>query len=130
MNSYEERQDARRERYLERAEKTRTESREGWQRAREMSEWKTRTTVLRRDNVDVYVMSYKENGWETLFSVDCEKEVPIVIPYTGLNQPGTARRHDKLVHAVELMGYRVISDEIDGKEKAPDAAATAQGADK
>ena len=95
-----------------------------------MSEWKTRTTVLRRDNVDVYVMSYKENGWETLFSVDCEKEVPIVIPYTGLNQPGTARRHDKLVHAVELMGYQVISDEIDGKEKAPDAAATAQGADK
>lgn len=38
MNSYEERQEARRERYLERAEKARTESREGWQRAREMSE--------------------------------------------------------------------------------------------
>ena len=38
MNSYEERQEARRQRYLERAEKARTESREGWQRAREMSE--------------------------------------------------------------------------------------------
>lgn len=38
MNSYEERQEARCERYLERAEKARTESREGWQRAREMSE--------------------------------------------------------------------------------------------
>lgn len=38
MNSYEERQEARRERYLERAERARTESREGWQRAREMSE--------------------------------------------------------------------------------------------
>ena len=38
MNGYEERQEARRERYLKRAEKARTESREGWQRAREMSE--------------------------------------------------------------------------------------------
>ena len=38
MNSYEERQEARRQRYLERAEKARAESREGLQRAREMSE--------------------------------------------------------------------------------------------
>lgn len=37
MNSYEERQEARRERYLERAERARTESREGWQRAKEMT---------------------------------------------------------------------------------------------
>jgi hypothetical protein len=94
-----------------------------------MSEWKTRTTALRRDDVDVYVISYKEDGWETLFSVEFEKDVPIVIPYTGLNQQGTARRHDKLVHAVELMGYQVISDEIDGKEKAPEAAATALSAE-
>lgn len=38
MNSYEERQEARRERYLERAERARTESRKGLQQAREMSE--------------------------------------------------------------------------------------------
>ena len=38
MNSYEERQEERRERYLKRAEKARAESREGLQRAREMSE--------------------------------------------------------------------------------------------
>ena len=38
MNTYEERQEARRERYLKRAERARAESREGWQRAREMSE--------------------------------------------------------------------------------------------
>lgn len=38
MNSYEERQEARRERYLERAEKARTESNASWQRSREMSE--------------------------------------------------------------------------------------------
>lgn len=38
MNSYEERQEARRERYLERAEKARAESSEGWQRVREMSD--------------------------------------------------------------------------------------------
>lgn len=38
MNSYEERQEARRERYLERAERARAESRKGLQQAREMSE--------------------------------------------------------------------------------------------
>jgi hypothetical protein len=38
MNSYEERQEARRERYLERAEKARAESSEGWRQVREMSD--------------------------------------------------------------------------------------------
>ena len=38
MNTYEERQEARRERYLERAEKARAESSEGWRRVREMSD--------------------------------------------------------------------------------------------
>ena len=38
MNSYEERQEARRERYLERAEKARTESNKSWQQAKKMGE--------------------------------------------------------------------------------------------
>ena len=39
-------------------------------------------------------------------------------------------RHDEFVRIVEAMGYTVFSEEIDGKEKAPEAARAALGAKK
>ena len=93
-----------------------------------MNEWKNRTTRLVRDGVKVSVMSYQiptGNRWRTFFTVHA-KDNPIV-PYEGINWLDAKECHDKLVYAIELMGYAVFSEVIDGKEKAPDAAVTAQG---
>ena len=96
-----------------------------------MSEWKNRTTRLVRDDVKVSVMSYQiptGNRWRTFFTVHL-MDNPMVA-YEGLFWSDAKECHDKLVYAIELMGYRVFSEVIDRKEKAPNAARAAQGAEK
>ena len=96
-----------------------------------MNEWKNRTTRLVRDGVKVSVMSYQlptGNRWRTCFMVHAEDNP--MVAYEGLFWSDVKKCHDNLVHAMELMGYAVFSDEMNGKEKAPKAAATAQGAEK
>lgn len=89
-----------------------------------MSEWKNRTTRLVRDGVKVSVMSYPScfgDTWLTIFALNACS--------TGKDWGDANVQHEKWVKIAKLMGYAVFSDEIDGKEKAPDAAATAQGAE-
>ena len=96
-----------------------------------MSEWRNRTTRLVRDGVKVSVMSYQlptGNRWRTFFTVHANDN-PFV-PYEGISWSDAKECHDNLVHAIGLMGYVMISDEIDGKEKAPETARAAQGAEK
>ena len=83
-----------------------------------MNEWKNRTTRLVRDGVKVSVMSYKDTfgrGWFTMLTIS-KQDADVW--------------HDNLVHILEQMGCTVFSKEIDGKEKAPEAAATALSAEK
>ena len=85
-----------------------------------MSEWRNRTTRLVRDGVKVSVMSYQlptGNRWRTFFTVHT-KDNPFV-PYEGINWSDAKECHDNLVHAIELMGYTMISDEFDAKKKRP-----------
>lgn len=96
-----------------------------------MSKWKNRTTRLTGEDVKVSVISYKDyfgRGWWTMFTVHTGDEP--IDSSLGKKWRDADARHDKLVHIAELMGYRVFSEEVDGKEKTPDAAATAQGAEK
>ena len=91
-----------------------------------MSEWRNRTTRLVRDGVKVSVMSYKDNfgnGWRTLFTVHAEDNP--VISHIEKEWRDADSHHDKRVHVAELMGYRAFSEAINGKEKAPEAAANA-----
>ena len=93
-----------------------------------MSEWKNRTTRLVRDGVKVSVMSYKHRsgvGWRKVIAV-----YPKDMPTVSHAWWDAEERHDEFVRIVEAMGYTVTSEQIDGKEKAPKAAATAQGAKK
>ena len=95
-----------------------------------MSEWKNRTTRLVRDGVKVSVMSYPScfaDAWQTIFAVHTGKNLAVC--HIGKDWSDANVRHNQLVNIAELMGYRVFSEVIDGKEKAPDAAATAQGAE-
>ena len=85
-----------------------------------MSEWKNRTTRLVRDGVKVSVMSYQlptGNRWRTFFTVHANDN-PFV-PYEGISWSDAKECHDNLVHAIELMGYTMISDEFDAKKKRP-----------
>ena len=87
-----------------------------------MSEWKNRTTRLMRDDVKVSVMSYPScfaDAWQTIFAVHTEKNLAVC--HIGKDWSDANARHNQLVNIAELMGYHVFSDEIDGKEKAPDA---------
>ena len=84
-----------------------------------MSEWKNRTTRLVRDGVKVSVMSYQlptGNRWRTFFTVHANDN-PFV-PYEGISWSDAKECHDNLVHAIELMGYTMISDEFDAKKSA------------
>ena len=85
-----------------------------------MSEWKNRTTLLVRDDVKVSVMSYQlptGNRWRTFFMVHANDNP--MVSYEGINWSDAKDCHDNLVHAIELMGYRVFSDEFDAKKKRP-----------
>ena len=85
-----------------------------------MIEWKSRATRLVRDGVKVSVMSYQlptGNRWRTFFTVHA-KDNPFV-PYEGISWSDAKECHDKLIHAIELMGYTMISDEFDAKKKRP-----------
>ena len=96
-----------------------------------MNEWKNRTTRLVRDDVKVSVMSYKDTfgrGWFTILTISNGDNT--IVPHMERERQDAALWHDNLVHILEQMGCTVFSKEIDGKEKAPDAAATALGAEK
>ena len=54
----------------------------------------------------------------------------LAVSHIGKDWSDANVQHEKWVKIAKLMGYVVFSDEIDGKEKAPDAAATAQGAER
>lgn len=85
-----------------------------------MSEWKTRTTRLVRDSVKVSVMSFMIEAakrWRTCFMVHAEDNP--MVSYEGLFWSDAKKCHDNLVHAMELMGYAVFSEEIDAKKKRP-----------
>mgnify|MGYP000326973103 FL=1 len=85
-----------------------------------MSNWKIHTTRLVRDGVKVSVMSYQlptGNRWRTFFTVHANDN-PFV-PYEGISWSDAKECHDNLVHAIELMGYTMISDEFDAKKKHP-----------
>ena len=93
-----------------------------------MSEWKTRSTRFVRGNVKVSLMSYKHRsgvGWRKVIAV-YPKEMPTVSHAWW----DAEERHDEFVRIVEAMGYTVTSEQIDGEEKAPEAAATALSAEK
>ena len=96
-----------------------------------MSEWKNRTTRLVRDGVKVSVMSYKDTfgrGWFTMLTISNGDNT--IVPHMESERQDADVWHENLVHILEQMGCTVFSKEIDGKEKAPEAAATAQGAEK
>ena len=96
-----------------------------------MSEWKNRTTRLVRDGVKVSVMSYPScfaDAWQTIFAVHTEKNLAVC--HIGKDWSDANVRHNQLVNIAEMMGYRVFSEVIDRKEKAPNAARAAQGAKK
>ena len=96
-----------------------------------MSEWKNRTTRLVRDDVKVSVMSYKDTfgrGWFTMLTISNGDNT--IVPHMERERQDADVWHDNLVHILEQMGCTVFSKEIDGKGKAPEAAATAQGAEK
>ncbi len=96
-----------------------------------MNEWKNRTTRLVRDDVKVSVMSYKDTfgrGWFTILTISNGDNT--IVPHMERERQDAALWHDNLVHILEQMGCTVFSKEIDGKEKTPDAAATALGAEK
>ena len=96
-----------------------------------MSEWKNRTTRLVRDDVKVSVMSYKDTfgrGWFTILTISNGDNT--IVSHMERERQDADVWHDNLVHILEQMGCTVFSNEIDGKEKAPEAAATAQGAEK
>ena len=96
-----------------------------------MSEWKNRTTRLVRDGVKVSVMSYKDTfgrGWFTMLTISNGDNT--IVPHMERERQDADVWHDNLVHILEQMGCTVFSKEIDGKEKAPIAAVTAQGAEK
>lgn len=85
-----------------------------------MSEWKNRTTRLVRDGVKVSVMSFMIEAakrWRTCFMVHAEDNP--MVAYEGLFWSDAKECHDNLVHAMELMGYAVFSEEIDAKKKRP-----------
>ena len=96
-----------------------------------MNEWKNRTTRLVRDGVDVSVMSYKDTfgrGWFTILTIQNGDNT--IVSHMERERQSTDMWHDNLVHILEQTGCTVISKEINDKEKAPDAAATALGAEK
>jgi len=83
-----------------------------------MNEWKNRTTRLVRDGVKVSVMSFMIEAakrWRTFFMVHAEDNP--MVSYEGLFWSDAKECHDKLVYAIELMGYRVFSDEINARKK-------------
>ena len=87
-----------------------------------MSEWKTRITRFVRDGVILSVMSYPScfgDAWQTIFAINA--------CHIGKDWSDANVQHEKWVMIAELMGYAVVSDE---KEKAPEAAVTALGAEK
>lgn len=90
-----------------------------------MSEWKNRTTRLVQDDVNVSVVSYPScfgDTWQTIFVLNA--------CHIGKDWSDANVQHEKWVKIAKLMGYAVFSDEMNGKEKAPEAAVTAQGAEK
>ena len=96
-----------------------------------MNEWKNHTTRLVRDGVNVSVMSYKDTfgrGWFTMLTIPNGDNT--IVSHMERERQDADMWHDNLVHIMEQTGCTVFSDEIDGKEKAPIAAATAQGAEK
>lgn len=96
-----------------------------------MNEWKNRTTRLVRDGVKVSVMSYKDTfgrGWFTMLTIPNGDNT--IVSHMEREQQSAALWHDNLVHILEQMGCTVLSKEIDGKEKTPEAAATALSAEK
>ena len=96
-----------------------------------MNEWKNRTTRLVRNGVKVSVMSYPScfaDAWQTIFAVHTEKN--LAVSHIGKDWSDANVRHNQLVNIAELMGYRVFSEVINGKEKAPETARAAQGAEK
>ena len=96
-----------------------------------MNEWKNRTTRLVRDGVKVSVMSYKDTfgrGWFTMLTISNGDNT--IVPHMERERQDADVWHDNLVHILEQMDCTVFSKEIDGKEKAPEAAATALSAEK
>jgi len=95
-----------------------------------MNEWKNRTTRLVRDGVKVSVMSYKDTfgrGWFTMLTIPNGDNT--IVSHLERERQDADVWHDNLVHILEQMGCTVFSKEIDGKEKAPEAAATALSAE-
>ena len=95
-----------------------------------MNEWKNRTTRLVRDDVKVSVMSYKDTfgrGWFTMLTIPNGDNT--IVSHMERERQDADMWHDNLVHILEQTGFTVSSKAINGKEKAPEAAATALSAE-
>ena len=93
-----------------------------------MKLWWKRTTRLLRDVVEVGVLSYPDSftsGWRTVFMV--YEDVGAHVSHVEHVWRDANDRHETLVKIAQRMGYTVISDVWDGKEKMPVAENTAQG---
>lgn len=94
-----------------------------------MSEWNERTTILARKRKRICVKTFRDpfgNGWATTFK---KIEEPNIIVSKFYARERAEKLHEEAIHDAEMLGYKVISDELSAKEKAPEAAATAWGAE-
>ena len=88
-----------------------------------MKMWWKRTTKLMQGVVEVGVLSYPDSftdGWCTVFMV--YEGAGAHVSYVEKAWRDANERHDTLVKIARQMGYKVVSDVWDGKEKAPEAA--------
>ena len=89
-----------------------------------MKMWWKRTTKLMQGVVEVGVLSYPASftdGWCTVFMV--YDGVGSHVSHVEKAWRDANERHDTLVKIARQMGYTVISDLWDDKEKAPGAEA-------
>ena len=87
-----------------------------------MKMWWKRTTKLMQGVVEVGVLSYPASftdGWCTVLMV--YDGVGSHVSHVEKAWRDANERHDTLVKIARQMGYTVISDLWDGKEKAPEA---------
>ena len=93
-----------------------------------MKMWWKRTTKLMQGVVEVGVLSYPASftdGWCTVFMV--YEGAGSHVSHVEKAWRDANERHDTLVKIARQMGYNVVSDVWDGKEKTPEAARVALG---
>nr|DAV75792.1 MAG TPA: hypothetical protein [Caudoviricetes sp.] len=95
-----------------------------------MIDWHKRITILARKKKRIYIKTFREqfgNGWVTTFKKLEESDI-IVSPRLSSREEAE-KLHEDAIRDAAALGYMVIYNELDAREKAPDAAATAQGAE-